>query len=63
MGGKQLVMQLLGHDDLNVRYEALLAVQKIMVHHWESLGKPLDRDTKTNGNKLGINTSSIANRT
>lgn len=34
LGGKQLVMQLLSHDDPNVRYEALLAVQKLMVHNW-----------------------------
>ena len=27
-------MQLLGHEDPNVRYEALLAVQKLMVHNW-----------------------------
>jgi V-type H+-transporting ATPase subunit H len=34
LGGKQLVMTLLSHDDPNVRYEALLAVQKLMVHNW-----------------------------
>ncbi|KAL1122374.1 hypothetical protein AAG570_003779 [Ranatra chinensis] len=34
LGGKQLVMQLLTHEDPNVRYEALLAVQKLMVHNW-----------------------------
>lgn len=27
-------MQLLGHEDPNVRYEALVAVQKLMVHNW-----------------------------
>ncbi|KQS62958.1 uncharacterized protein Dere_GG20115, isoform C [Drosophila erecta] len=31
LGGKQIVMQHLGHKDPNVRYEALLAVQKLMV--------------------------------
>lgn len=34
LGGKQLVMQLLAHEDPNVRYESLLAVQKLMVHNW-----------------------------
>jgi len=34
LGGKQIVMQHLGHEDPNVRYEALLAVQKLMVHNW-----------------------------
>ncbi len=29
-----MVMSLLGHEDPNVRYEALLAVQKLMVHNW-----------------------------
>lgn len=32
--GKQFVMRLLTHEDPNVRYHALLAVQKIMVHNW-----------------------------
>lgn len=45
LGGKHLVMQMLTHDDPNVRYEALLCVQKLMVHHWEYLGKQLQQDT------------------
>ncbi|KAJ2945637.1 hypothetical protein O0L34_g464 [Tuta absoluta] len=44
LGGKQRVMYLLGHDDPNVRYEALLAVQKLMVHNWEYLGKQLEKE-------------------
>ncbi|XP_037957442.1 V-type proton ATPase subunit H isoform X1 [Teleopsis dalmanni] len=47
LGGKQIVMQLLGHDEPNVRYEALLAVQKLMVHNWEYLGKQLEKDSET----------------
>jgi len=43
LGGKQVVMGLLGHSDSNVRYEALLAVQKLMVHNWEYLGKQLEK--------------------
>ncbi|XP_065355459.1 V-type proton ATPase subunit H isoform X2 [Calliphora vicina] len=46
LGGKQIVMQLLGHEDPNVRYEALLAVQKLMVHNWEYLGKQLEKDSE-----------------
>lgn len=34
-------MQHLGHEDPNVRYESLLAVQKLMVHNWEYLGKQI----------------------
>ena len=34
LGGKTMVMSLLAHEDPNVRYEALLAVQKLMVHNW-----------------------------
>nr|XP_023026141.1 V-type proton ATPase subunit H isoform X3 [Leptinotarsa decemlineata]ATP16149.1 putative V-type proton ATPase subunit H [Leptinotarsa decemlineata] len=47
LGGKQLVMQLLGHEDPNVRYEALLAVQKLMVHNWEYLGRQLEKEQGT----------------
>jgi V-type H+-transporting ATPase subunit H len=46
LNGKQLVMQLLGHEDPNVRYEALLAVQKLMVHNWEYLGKQLEKESE-----------------
>merc|ERR1719367_281278 len=45
LGGKTLVMSLLTHADPNVRYEALLAVQKLMVHNWEYLGRKLKQDT------------------
>lgn len=43
LGGKTLVMTLLSHTDPNVRYEALLAVQKLMVHNWEYLGKQMEK--------------------
>lgn len=42
--GKQAVMKLLSAEDPNVRYHALLAVQKLMVHNWEYLGKQLDAE-------------------
>ncbi|XP_067936215.1 V-type proton ATPase subunit H-like [Watersipora subatra] len=41
IGGKHAVMKHLSHDDPNVRYEALLSVQKLMVHNWEYLGKAI----------------------
>lgn len=46
LGCKTFVMGHLGHEDPNVRYEALLAVQKLMVHNWEYLEKKLDTTTK-----------------
>ncbi|CEF64336.1 V-type proton ATPase subunit H [Strongyloides ratti] len=42
--GKGKVMKLLSAEDPNVRYHALLAIQKLMVHNWEYLGKQLDAD-------------------
>ncbi|KAJ8915008.1 hypothetical protein NQ315_015982 [Exocentrus adspersus] len=54
LGGKQLVMQLLAHEDPNVRYEALLAVQKLMVHNWEYLGRQLEKEqTGAEGGQKG----------
>uniref|UniRef100_A0A8C9TZ34 V-type proton ATPase subunit H n=1 Tax=Scleropages formosus TaxID=113540 RepID=A0A8C9TZ34_SCLFO len=41
LGGKQLVMNHMHHEDQLVRYNALLAVQKLMVHNWWYLGKQL----------------------
>ena len=38
-GAKELIMRLMHHEDSNTRMEALLAVQKMMVHNWEYLGK------------------------
>merc|ERR1719189_2721850 len=43
LGGKTMVMTLLAHEDPNVRYEALLAVQKLMVHNWEYLGRQIEK--------------------
>nr|CAG4638370.1 EOG090X044C [Cyclestheria hislopi] len=59
LGGKQLVMQFLAHEDPNIRYEALLAVQKLMVHNWEYLGKQLEKETNPKtpeGGPTGIKT-------
>ncbi len=48
LGGKQMVMQLLAHEDPNVRYEALLAVQKLMVHNWYVVPRMCFRSTRLN---------------
>ncbi|KAM7534160.1 hypothetical protein Aperf_G00000106545 [Anoplocephala perfoliata] len=50
LGGKQVVMTLLQHNDPSVRYNALLALQKIMVHNWEYLGKQLETQKANVGN-------------
>merc|ERR1712156_800784 len=54
LGGKTLVMSLLTHADPNVRYEALLAVQKLMVHNWEYLGKKVKQDIDDQKKPQGI---------
>ncbi|XP_046396014.1 V-type proton ATPase subunit H isoform X2 [Ischnura elegans] len=60
LGGKQLVMQLLGHNDPNVRYEALLAVQKLMVHNWEYLGRQLEKEQTQGGKPAQGGSSALA---
>jgi V-type H+-transporting ATPase subunit H len=57
LGGKTMVMSLLAHEDPNVRYEALLAVQKLMVHNWEYLGRQLEREQSEKGANLPIRAS------
>jgi len=52
LGGKTMVMTLLSHTDPNVRYEALLAVQKLMVHNWEYLGRQVDRPAASSNKVL-----------
>ncbi|XP_076437697.1 V-type proton ATPase subunit H-like [Babylonia areolata] len=44
LGAKQRIMHFLTHEDPNVRYESLLALQKLMVHNWEYLGKKMTED-------------------
>ncbi|XP_018495504.1 V-type proton ATPase subunit H isoform X2 [Galendromus occidentalis] len=44
LNGKHRVMQLLSHSDPNVRYEALLCVQKLIVHKWEYLGRQMQSE-------------------
>lgn len=49
LGGKHLVMQRLTHEDTQVRYQALLCVQKLMVQNWEYLGKQLKLEKEEGG--------------
>jgi len=55
LNGKTLVMSLLGHEDPNVRYEALLAVQKLMVHNWEYLGRQLKNEQQQGQSAIRAN--------
>jgi V-type H+-transporting ATPase subunit H len=41
IAAKQTVMQLMTNEDQKVRYNALIAVQKMMVNNWEILGKQI----------------------
>ncbi|XP_064454822.1 V-type proton ATPase subunit H-like [Ornithodoros turicata] len=47
LGGKPLVMQLMSHEDANVRNEALRCVHKLMVQNWWYLGHQLDAGGST----------------
>jgi len=42
LGAKELVMGLVDHGNSDVRMQALLAIQKMMVQNWEYLGKQLE---------------------
>lgn len=41
ISAKQTVMQLMAHQDQTVRYNALIAVQKMMVNNWAILGRQI----------------------
>jgi V-type H+-transporting ATPase subunit H len=42
LGAKELIMNLVNHANTEVRMQALLSVQKMMVQNWEYLGKQLE---------------------
>lgn len=39
LDGKTTIMTMLSHPDPSVKHQALLCIQKLMVHHWEYLSK------------------------
>lgn len=45
--GKTTIMSMLSHEDANVKHQALLCIQKLMVHHWEYLTKIEDGATSS----------------
>jgi V-type H+-transporting ATPase subunit H len=53
LGGKQLLMQHLTNEDSSVKYAALIAIQKLMVHNWEYLGKQIEQTSAAATGPLG----------
>lgn len=37
LGGKQIIMDLTKHENTQVKEQALLSLQKIMIHNWQSI--------------------------
>ena len=37
LGAKTRVMELMSHQDANVRYQALIAVQRLVSHPWAAV--------------------------
>jgi V-type H+-transporting ATPase subunit H len=49
LDGKTIVMSMLSHQNSDVRHQALLCIQKLMVHHWEYLSKIDDSNNENHG--------------
>lgn len=49
LDGKTIVMSMLSHQNSDVRHQALLCIQKLMVHHWEYLSKIDDSHNENHG--------------
>lgn len=49
LDGKTIVMSMLSHPNTDVKHQALLCIQKLMVHHWEYLSRIDDGNTEHNG--------------
>lgn len=48
---KTTIMGMLTHTDQNVKHQALLCIQKLMIHHWEYLSKIDVGDSSPQSNK------------
>uniref|UniRef100_A0A6G3MEE7 V-type proton ATPase subunit H (Trinotate prediction) n=1 Tax=Henneguya salminicola TaxID=69463 RepID=A0A6G3MEE7_HENSL len=46
------IMTLLYHTDPNTKYEALISLQKIMIHNWDFLGKQLSSGENSSKNEV-----------
>lgn len=51
LDGKSIIMSMLSHPNSDVKHQALLCIQKLMVHHWEYLSK-IDVATTENDSSL-----------
>lgn len=49
LDGKTIVMSMLSHPNTDVKHQALLCIQKLMVHHWEYLSKIDDSNNENSG--------------
>ncbi len=50
--GKTTVMSMLSHPNTDVKHQALLCIQKLMVHHWEYLSKIDTNNTEENSSSV-----------
>lgn len=52
LDGKTAIMTMMSHPDSDVKHQALLCVQKLMVHHWEYLSKVDDLAPNSEGSAM-----------
>jgi hypothetical protein len=61
LDAKTTIMSMLSHEDTNVKHQALLCIQKLMVHHWEYLTK-IDLGGDSQGSSSSASSSSASNK-